>query len=344
MAQGRLDKIDRYISSATTSANRAAALTHRLLAFARRQPLDPRPVNANRLVLSMEDLLRRTMSEAIRLEIVASNDLPLTLCDPNQLESAILNLAINARDAMPEGGTLTIETSVTSLDRIYTTSQQDVSPGQYLTISVSDTGTGMPADVLAQAFDPFFTTKPIGEGTGLGLSMVYGFAKQSEGHVRIYSEVGAGTTVKIYLPHYTGEVEGEVPEVGLSEAHRAGAGETVLVVEDEPVVRSLILEVLADLGYQALEAVDGPSGLKVLESKERIDLLVSDVGLPGLNGRQLADHARLMRPNLKVLFITGYAEQAAIASGFLAPGMEMITKPFAIEDLALRIREIIERA
>jgi CheY-like chemotaxis protein len=344
MRQGRLDRLDRYINSATKSANRAAALTHRLLAFARRQPLDPKPVDANRLVLSMEDLLRRTMSGAIQLKIVASDGLPPTLCDPNQLESAILNLAINARDAMPEGGALTIETTVTNLDRAYAVFQQDVSPGQYVTISVSDTGTGMPPDVLAQSFDPFFTTKPIGEGTGLGLSMVYGFAKQSEGHVRIYSEVGRGTTVKIYLPHSTGELEGEITASALSDFHRAEAGETVLVVEEEPVVRSLILEVLADLGYQALEAVDGPSGLKILESKQRIDLLVSDVGLPGLNGRQLADHARLVRPDLKVLFITGYAEQAAIASGFLAPDMEMITKPFAIEDLAARIREIIERA
>jgi CheY-like chemotaxis protein len=201
----------------------------------------------------------------------------------------------------------------------------------------------MSADVLAQAFDPFFTTKPIGEGTGLGLSMVYGFAKQSEGHVRIYSEVGRGTTVKIYLPPYHGEAAGEVAATALNEAHRAGTGETVLVVEDEPVVRGLILEVLAELGYRALEAVDGPSGLKVLESKQRIDLLVTDVGLPGLNGRQLADHARLVRPDLKVLFITGYAEQAAMASGFLVPGMEMVTKPFAIEDLTLRIRKIIER-
>ncbi|UVF17582.1 PAS domain S-box protein [Microvirga terrae] len=343
MAQGRLEKLDRYIGAATTSANRAAALTHRLLAFARRQPLDPKPVDANRLVLSMEDLLRRTMSESIQLNIVTSESLPLTICDPNQLESAILNLAINARDAMPGGGSLTIETSVSNLDRFCALSQQDVAPGLYVTISVSDSGTGMPADVLAQAFDPFFTTKPIGEGTGLGLSMVYGFAKQSEGHVRIYSEVGKGTSVKIYLPHHTGELEGEAPASGLSDAHRAEEGETVLVVEDEPVVRSLILEVLADLGYHALEAVDGPSGLKVLESKQRVDLLVSDVGLPGLNGRQLADHARLVRPNLKVLFITGYAEQAAIASGFLAPGMEMITKPFAIEDLAVRIRSIIEK-
>jgi len=343
MAQGRLDRLDRYIEAATASANRAAALTHRLLAFARRQPLDPRPVEASRLILSMEDLLRRTLSEAIQLRIVASDDLPLTLCDPNQLESAILNLAINARDAMPDGGVLTIETSVSNLDRIYAASQEDVSPGRYVTINVSDTGTGMPADVLAQAFDPFFTTKPLGEGTGLGLSMVYGFAKQSEGHVRIYSEVGRGTTVKIYLPYHIGKLEGETRASAPSGSPRAEAGETVLVVEDEPVVRSLILEVLADLGYQALEAVDGPAGLKILESKQRIDLLVSDVGLPGLNGRQLADHARLVRPHLKVLFITGYAEQAAIASGFLAPGMEMITKPFAVEDLAARIREILAR-
>jgi CheY-like chemotaxis protein len=202
---------------------------------------------------------------------------------------------------------------------------------------------GMPSDVVAQAFDPFFTTKPLGEGTGLGLSMVYGFAKQSEGHVRISSEVGKGTTVNIYLPRYHGELDDQDVPSGLSQTHRAEAGETVLVVEDEPVVRSLILEVLGDLGYRALEADDGPSGLRVLESKQRIDLLVTDVGLPGLNGRQLADHARVLRPNLRVLFITGYAEKAAISSGFLEPGMEMITKPFAVDDLASRIRHIIER-
>ncbi|MFD0463133.1 PAS domain S-box protein [Microvirga aerilata] len=344
MAQGRTENLGRYAKAATESANRAAALTHRLLAFARRQPLDPKPVDANRLVMSMEELLRRTTSEAIQLEIVTARDLPLTLCDPNQLESAILNLAINARDAMPEGGKLTIATSSAHLDGVYAATQQDLAPGPYVMICVSDSGSGMPADVLAQAFDPFFTTKPIGEGTGLGLSMVYGFAKQSEGHVRIYSEVGRGTTVKIYLPPYHGEVADEAAATALNETHRAEIGETVLVVEDEPVVRSLILEVLADLGYRALEAVDGPSGLKVLESKQRIDLLVTDVGLPGLNGRQLADHARLVRPDLKVLFITGYAEQAAMASGFLAPGMEMVTKPFAIEDLTVRIRKIIERA
>ncbi len=343
MKQGRMENVGRYITAATSSANRAAALTHRLLAFARRQPLDPKPVDVNRLVMSMEDLLRRTTFETVEIQIAPSEDLPLTLCDPNQLENAILNLAINARDAMPEGGRLTIETGVSRLDSTSRAAQQDTKPGQYVMVSVSDTGTGMSPDVLAQVFDPFFTTKPIGEGTGLGLSMVYGFAKQSEGHVRIDSEVGRGTTVRIYLPSYEGELAEAAAEPGLSQTHRTETGETVLVVEDEPVVRSLILEVLADLGYQALEAVDGPSGLKILESKQRVDLLVTDVGLPGLNGRQLADHARLTRPDLKVLFITGYAEQAAMASGFLEEGMEMITKPFAIEDLAARIREIIER-
>jgi signal transduction histidine kinase len=343
MAQGRTESFDRYIQAATSSANRAAALTHRLLAFARRQPLDPRPVDVNRLVMSMEDLLRRTTSEAIELKIVMSDSLPLTICDPNQLESAILNLVINARDAMTEGGMLTVETSISHMSRANAAAQQEIGAGEYVTICVSDTGTGMPPDVLAQAFDPFFTTKPIGEGTGLGLSMVYGFTKQSEGHALIYSDVGHGTTVKIYLPLYEGEVAEPIAAPDLSGLHRAKAGETVLVVEDEPVVRSLVMEVLRDLGYRALDAVDGPSGLKILEAKERIDLLVTDVGLPGLNGRQLADYARLLRPDLKVLFITGYAEQAAIASGFLAPGMEMITKPFAIEDLASRIREIMQR-
>ncbi len=343
IAQGRIDTLERYAKAAMSSANRAAALTHRLLAFARRQPLDPKPVDANRLILLMEDLLRRTLSEAIRLELAPTEGLWLTLCDPNQLESAILNLAINARDAMPDGGKLTITTANTHCDETYA-GQSDIAPGPYVVISVSDTGTGMPADVIAQAFDPFFTTKPLGQGTGLGLSMVYGFAKQSEGHVRISSEVGKGTTVKVYLPRFQGELADESASSGLSDARRAGAGETVLVVEDEPVVRALILEVLSDLGYRALEAVDGPSGLRMLEAKQQIDLLVTDVGLPGLNGRQLADRARLLRPDLKVLFITGYAETAALASGFLEPGMEMITKPFAIDALTSRIREIIERA
>ncbi|CAO4157187.1 Histidine kinase [Methylorubrum extorquens] len=343
IAQGRTDTIEKYAKAAMSSANRAAALTHRLLAFARRQPLDPKPVNANTLVTSLEDLLRRTIGEAIGLEIVTSGGLWPTLCDPHQLESAILNLAINARDAMPDGGKLTIETCNTHLDRAYAKLHPGVVPGQYICICVTDTGTGMPPDVIARAFDPFFTTKPIGQGTGLGLSMIYGFARQSEGHAKIYSEVGKGTTVKIYLPRHRGTLAAEDAETaGLTEAHRAEAGETVLVVEDEPVVRDLIVEVLHDLGYQALEAQDGPSGLAILQSRERIDLLVTDVGLPGLNGRQLADQARESRPELKVLFITGYAENAVFGNGHLDLGMQMITKPFPVEALATRIREMIE--
>ncbi|MDB5592701.1 GAF domain-containing protein [Enterovirga sp.] len=342
MAQGRTENLERYTKAAMSSANRAAALTHRLLAFARRQPLDPKPVDANVLVTSLEDLLRRTIGELIGLEIVTAGGLWPTLCDPHQLESALLNLAINARDAMPDGGKLTIETCNTHLDRAYAAQNRDVVPGQYICVCVTDTGVGMPPEVIARAFDPFYTTKPIGQGTGLGLSMVYGFARQSEGHARIYSEPGQGTTVKIYLPRHRGTVLAEEPPPIRTGAHPPGSGETVLVVEDEPVVRDLVVEVLHDLGYQALEAIDGPSGLAVLQSGARVDLLVTDVGLPGLNGRQLADHARLTRPDLRVLFITGYAENAALASGFLEPGMEMITKPFPVDALASRIRQMIE--
>jgi CheY-like chemotaxis protein len=344
ISQGRLDTIDRYMTAATTSANRASALTHRLLAFARRQPLDPRPVQANALVASLEDLFRRTVGETVTLEVVLAGGLWPTLCDPNQLESALLNLVINARDAMPDGGKLTIETCNAHLDDTYIAAQRDVKPGQYICICVTDTGTGMPPDVIERAFDPFFTTKPIGQGTGLGLSMVYGFAKQSEGHAKIYSEVEQGTTIKIYLPRYRGETEAEIEAATLAEAPRAASGETVLVVEDEPVVRSLIIEVLEDLGYHTLEAADGPEGLKLLQSGRRIDLLVTDVGLPGLNGRQMADAAREKRPDLKVLFITGYAENATLAAGFLEPGMQMITKPFAVDALAQKIRSIISEA
>jgi len=341
ITQGRTEALERYAKAAMSSAQRAAALTHRLLAFARRQPLQPKTVDVNSLVVSMEDLLRRTLGEAIQMEFVTADGLWLTRCDPHQLESAILNLAINARDAMPNGGRLIIETSTTYLDRAYAALHPGVRPGQYVCVAVTDTGTGMPPDVIEHAFEPFFTTKPLGKGTGLGLSMIYGFAQQSEGHARIYSELGQGTTIKIYLPRFNGTVEEEMEAGGLIDAHRA-AGETVLVVEDEPVVRDLIVEVLKDLGYRALEATDGPSGLKILQSRQRIDLLVTDVGLPGMNGRQLADYARDHRSDLKVLFITGYAENAAVASGFLDQGMEMITKPFAVEALAIRIRAMIE--
>ena len=289
----------------------------------------------------MDDLLRRTLGERIALDVQLASDLWLTRCDPNQLENAILNLAINARDAMPEGGRLTIETCNARFDLRDALRSRDVRAGDYVCIVVTDNGTGMDAATLAKAFDPFFTTKPLGQGTGLGLSMIYGFAHQSGGEVKIQSQLGKGTIVKLYLPRYLGEADAADPAIDGKTAETTGTGETVLVVEDEPVVRALILEILADLGYQALEAADGPSGLAILLSEARIDLLVSDVGLPGLNGRQLADAARLVRPNLKVLFMTGYAESMVGAAASLAPGMTVITKPFAMEVLASRIRAII---
>jgi len=341
LAQGRIDDLPRWLTGAKSSAGRAAALTHRLLAFSRRQPLDPRPVRANPLIGSMEDLLRRTLGEGVALELVLAGGLWLTRCDPNQLESAILNLAINARDAMPNGGKLTIETCNAHLDSRYAASERDVKPGQYICICVTDTGTGMDRETIARAFEPFYTTKPIGQGTGLGLSMVYGFTRQSEGYTRIYSQVDNGTTIKLYLPRFRGAEEQEEVESSIK-AHGTDTGEVVLVVEDEPVVRGLIVEVLSELGYRAIEADDGPKGLEILQSKRRIDLLITDIGLPGLNGRQVADGGRARRPDLKVLFMTGYAENAALASGFLEHGMAMITKPFAIDALAARIREIIE--
>ncbi len=342
VAQGRTNELERFIDGASTAAGRAAALTHRLLAFSRRQPLDPRPVHANTLAASMEDLLRRTIGERITLNMVLAGGLWTTRCDPNQLESAVLNLAINARDAMPDGGTLTIETCNAYLDSAYVARQRGVRAGHYVCICVTDTGTGMDADTAAKAFEPFFTTKPIGQGTGLGLSMIYGFAQQSEGYAKIYSEVGLGTTFKLYLPRYRGAVDDDDALPSITEAHHADDGEIVLVVEDDPVVRGLVVEELAELGYGALEAADGPEGLEVLRTRRRIDLLVTDIGLPGLNGRQMVDAARDARPDLKVLFMTGYAENAALASGFLEPGMAMITKPFAMEALAARIRSMLE--
>jgi PAS domain S-box-containing protein len=341
IAQGRIADVERYQAMAMTSAKRAAALTHRLLAFARRQPLDPRPVNVKRLVHAIEELLRRTIGEAIRLDIVAADGLWSTFCDPHQLESALLNLIINARDAMPDGGKLTIETMNCQIDAALAGELRDVTPGAYVCLRITDSGVGMSPTVRARAFDPFFTTRPLGQGTGLGLSMVYGFARQSEGHVHIDSRVGQGTTVKLYLPRYRGVVEDAGAASSSADPRRAEDGETVLVIEDETSVRELVIDVLNDLGYRAMEAGDGPSGLKILQSPERIDLLVTDVGLPGMNGRQVAEAARDCRPGLKILFITGYAESAAMANGFLAPGMEMVTKPFAIDALANRIRDMI---
>ena len=341
VAQGRIGDLERYLGAAQGAAKRAAALTHRLLAFSRRQTLDPRPTDTNRLVAGMEDLIRRTVGLVVTVEVVAAGGLWATLVDPNQLENALLNLCINARDAMPDGGRLTIETGNRWLDQ-HAARERDLPPGQYVSLCVSDTGTGMAPEVIQRAFDPFFTTKPIGLGTGLGLSMVYGFVRQSGGQARIYSEPGEGAMVCLYLPRHHGEAEDVNAPGELAEAPRAEQGETVLVVDDEPTVRMLVTEVLGDLGYTAIEAADGPAGLRVLQSNARIDLLVTDVGLPGgMNGRQMADAARERRPGLQVLFITGYAENAVVGNGHLEPGMHVMTKPFALEALASRIKELI---
>ena len=342
LRQGRTQDVERYLKAAIGSANRAASLTHRLLAFARRQPLAPESVDVNELVVSLDDLLRRTLGEAVGLRIITVPGVWPVLCDPHQLENAIINLAINARDAMPGGGRLTITATNVRLDEGEAT-HPDFRPGAFVRLAVADTGIGMSPDVLARAFEPFFTTKPLGQGTGLGLSMIYGFAHQSGGHVEIRSEEGDGTTISIFLPRSRHEaIRRDVADrlaAGAPEQERRT--ETVLVVEDEAVVRDVVLEVIADLGLRTLQAVDGPSGLAVLRSNVRIDLLVSDVGLPGFSGRQMTKAARDMRPDLKVLFITGYAEEAASSSGFLEPGMELISKPFTAEALGSRISAML---
>jgi PAS domain S-box-containing protein len=341
LAQGRLNDIDRYITAAQGAASRAASLTHRLLAFSRQQTLEPKAVDANRLVAGMEDLVRRSVGPSVEIETVLSAGLWACFCDPNQLENAILNLCINARDAMPEGGRVTIETANTWVDQVGSI-ERDMPQGQYVAVCVTDTGTGMPPEIAARAFDPFFTTKPAGKGTGLGLSMIYGFAKQSGGQARIYSEVGQGTTVKIYLPRHRGKPS-EIAEDQAPERVPRAHGETVLVVDDEPTVRMLIADTLSELGYECIEAAEAASGQKVLQSDVKLDLLITDVGLPGgMNGKQLADAAREHRPDLKVLFITGYAENAAISNGHLDPGMHVLSKPFPMDKLAARIKAIIE--
>ena len=342
ISQGRLEAVPRYMDAAQGAARRAAALTQRLLAFSRRQQLSPVAIDVNRLVGGLEELIRRTVGPSVEMEVVGAGGLWATLVDPNQLENAILNLCINARDAMPDGGRLTIETANKWLDD-RAARERELPPGQYVSVCVTDTGTGMTPEVIARAFDPFFTTKPLGQGTGLGLSMIYGFVRQSGGQVRIYSEVGKGTTMCLYLPRHAGDATDPGPATRLGLADHGGHGETVLVVDDEPTVRMLIVDVLEEAGYHALEAVDGPSALRVLESGARIDLLITDVGLPGgVNGRQLADAGRTLRPGLKVLFITGYAENAVIGHGHLEPGMQVITKPFAIDTLGDKIRRMID--
>ncbi|MHB8285748.1 MAG: ATP-binding protein, partial [Caulobacteraceae bacterium] len=336
--------VERYLIAAQGAARRAASLTHRLLAFSRRQTLDPKPTDVNRLVTGLQELIQRTVGPAVTVEAVGAAGAWPVLVDPPQLENALLNLCINARDAMPGGGRITIETANKWIDGP-AARRHDLAEGQYLSLCVSDTGTGMTPEVIARVFEPFFTTKPLGEGTGLGLSMIYGFARQSGGQVRIYSEVGEGSTVCIYLPRHYGEVGEEARPAPAAPTDRVEAGKTVLVVDDEPTVRMLIADILQDLGYAALEAVDSAAGLRVLQSGVRIDLLVTDVGLPGgMNGRQMADAGRATRPDLKVLFITGYAENAVLGDGRLEHGMAIITKPFAVQAMAARIREFIEAA
>ncbi len=341
LAQGRIADVEKYMAVAQGASRRAAALTHRLLAFSRRQTLDPKPTDVNRLVEGMEDLIRRTVGPSIHVAVIGAPSLWPALVDPPQLENALLNLCLNARDAMPDGGHITVETTNHWLDD-QDARERDLEPGPYLSLCVTDTGCGMPPTVVAKAFDPFFTTKPVGQGTGLGLSMIYGFAIQSGGQARISSEVGIGTTVHLYLPRHLGSVETDVPVPGGS-LPRSEQGETVLVVDDEPSVRMLVTDMLDDLGYVAIEAADSVAGLKVLESNTRIDLLVTDVGLPGgMNGRQMADAARVRRPGLKVLFVTGYAENAVLGNGQLGHGMAVLTKPFSVEAMAERVRSMIQ--
>ncbi|MDP9510075.1 response regulator [Pseudomonas protegens] len=340
LARGRTEDLDRLIDLGVTSANRAAGLTHRLLAFSRRQSLDSKPVEMNALVTSMGELLQRSLSESIQLDMQLCPQLWVAEADPNQLESALLNLVLNARDAMPNGGRLLVETLNQHLGPDFTQAHDNLDPGDYVLLRVSDNGCGMPDAIIHRVFDPFFTTKPIGQGTGLGLSMIYGFSKQSHGHVSLNSTLGRGTEVSLYLPCYRGSAQ--LDEQPLE--HQSGTaqnGETVLIVEDDPAVRVLVSAVLGELGYACVEAGDARSAMPILDSGQRIDLLISDVGLPGMNGRQLAEIGRQIRPQLKVLFITGYAEHAAARGGFLDPGMQLITKPFTFDLLTAKVQEMI---
>jgi signal transduction histidine kinase/CheY-like chemotaxis protein len=338
--QGRVADLERYIEPAMTAAKRATSLTHRLLAFSRQQTLDPRPIDINSLVAGMEELFRRTVGPSIQIEMHMTKIIWPTLCDANQLENALLNLVINARDAMPDGGHLRIETRNAGYlnGALRQASAETLPPGDYVALSITDAGSGMTSDVIARAFDPFFTTKPAGQGTGLGLSMVYGFVKQSDGHVTLRSAQGQGTTVTIYLPRHRGAIDDARPLASVPNMMPAQQGAVVLVVDDEAAMRTVIIDVLSDLGYVVLQAADGPSGLRVVESGARIDLLLTDVGLPGgMNGRQFADIVRGKLPDLKVLFITGYAQSATVGNAQLESGMALLTKPFAVDVLAAKV-------
>ncbi|MBV8888226.1 MAG: GAF domain-containing protein [Alphaproteobacteria bacterium] len=335
--------LQRMIAAALAGASRAAQLTQRLLVFARRQPLAPEVVSPNRLVSGMSDLLRRTLGEAVAIETVLAGGLWTTFVDSNQLENALINLAVNARDAMPNGGKLTVETANCHLDEAYCAVYPDLRPGQYVGIFVTDTGIGMPPEIIEKAFEPFFTTKGTGQGTGLGLSQVYGFLKESGGHVKVYSEPGQGTSVKLYFPRHWGAVAAAEARPEPNPLPQGREGETVLIVEDDPDVRSYTVEIVTDLGYGVFSAANGAMALELLEAHPELKLLFTDVGLPGgMNGRQLADAALRRRPRLKVLFTTGYARNAIVHHGRLDPGVEVIFKPFTYSDLAAKLRRVFD--
>jgi CheY-like chemotaxis protein len=338
------ERIERSVAMALQGTERAATLTARLLAFSRRQTLDPKPVDANRLVTGLADMFERTLGATIALETVSGAGLWRTLVDPSQLENALLNLAVNARDAMPGGGRLTIETSNAYLDDAYVEAiPEPILPGQYVLIAVSDTGMGMDDETLARVFEPFFTTKGVGKGTGLGLSQVYGFVRQSGGHVRIYSEPGDGTTVKIYLPRLADERAAEDTRLARP-ARRRGGQETILVVEDHEDLRDHTSGLLRELGYRVIEAPHGPAALRLLDAETEVDLLLVDVVLPqGMNGRQVASEAIRRRAGLKVLFTTGYAHNAIVHNGRLDPDVDLLGKPFTSSALAAKVRQVLDR-
>ena len=345
LAKGEHAGFEKLLERASTSSQRAAALTQRLLAFARRQSLETRRIDIRALIESLEDMFARSLGPRVALQIHIPAEPKPARIDSAQLESALLNLVINARDAMPDGGQLTVEVTNCQLDAAYAATQTELVPGDYVAVSVSDSGIGIPPSVIARVFEPFYTTKPIGQGTGLGLSMVYGFVKQAGGHVRIYSEPGRGTTVTLYLPVDTSEGDSAPPEIRHAQTDSTPhSGGHILVVEDELSVREVVVSVLADLGYSYAEAGDADTALALFDGKQHFDLMISDVGLPGMNGRQLAEMAIGKQPGLNVLFVTGYAEQAAVRNGWLSEGMQMMTKPFVIDELANRVRAILETA
>jgi signal transduction histidine kinase/ActR/RegA family two-component response regulator len=336
-------RVAKSIGNAAEGAQRAAQLTARLLAFSRQQPLDPQPTDVNKLVGGMSELLRRTIGESIRVETVLAGGLWRASIDASQLESAIINLCVNSRDAMPTGGRLTIETANAHLDDAYAAAQRDVVAGQYVMVSVTDSGTGMPRDVVERAFDPFFTTKGVGKGTGLGLSQVFGFIKQSRGHVKIYSEPGEGTVIKIYMPRYYGaEAAVGMTVAAPAELPRAQGEEIILVVEDEERVRHMTVDSLRELGYTIVQASDGEQALEILAIQPRIDMLFTDIVMPGINGRELADRARETDPDLKILYTTGYTRNAIVHNGMLDPGLSFLAKPFTLDQLAMKVRQVLD--